>query len=66
MSDTSQAQGWWIASDGKWYPPRSHPNYRPEPPVAGLSLQSRTGRLSARPEIQSKDQFMYHARMIGS
>jgi hypothetical protein len=21
MSDTSQGQGWWLASDGKWYPP---------------------------------------------
>ncbi len=22
MSDTSMGQGWWQASDGKWYPPR--------------------------------------------
>jgi len=29
MSDTSQGGGWWIASDGKWYPPEVHPNYRP-------------------------------------
>ena len=21
MSDTSQGPGWWLASDGKWYPP---------------------------------------------
>jgi len=21
MSDTSQGEGWWLASDGKWYPP---------------------------------------------
>lgn len=21
MSDTSQGDGWWLASDGKWYPP---------------------------------------------
>lgn len=21
MSDTSQGQGWWLASDGRWYPP---------------------------------------------
>ena len=21
MSDTSQGEGWWVASDGKWYPP---------------------------------------------
>lgn len=27
-----QRQGWWLASDGKWYPPESHPNYAPPPP----------------------------------
>lgn len=25
MSDTSQGDGWWLASDGKWYPPTSAP-----------------------------------------
>jgi hypothetical protein len=24
VSDTWQGEGWWIASDGKWYPPESH------------------------------------------
>ena len=24
-------KGWWQASDGKWYPPHQHPNYRPPP-----------------------------------
>jgi hypothetical protein len=23
MSDTSQGTGWWLASDGKWYPPEA-------------------------------------------
>jgi len=23
MSDTAQGPGWWLASDGKWYPPES-------------------------------------------
>jgi hypothetical protein len=23
VSDTSQGQGWWLASDGKWYPPEA-------------------------------------------
>jgi len=35
-SDT-QIPGWWIASDGRWYPPETHPNYvppAPEPPAA--------------------------------
>jgi hypothetical protein len=22
MSDRSEGQGWWLASDGKWYPPQ--------------------------------------------
>lgn len=25
MSDVSQGEGWWLASDGKWYPPESVP-----------------------------------------
>jgi len=28
MSDMSQGPGWWIASDGKWYPPHLHPSVR--------------------------------------
>jgi hypothetical protein len=32
MSDASGGPGWWHASDGKWYPPEQHPNYRPPPP----------------------------------
>jgi hypothetical protein len=26
MSDVSQGEGWWMASDGRWYPPQDHPN----------------------------------------
>lgn len=25
MSDVSQGEGWWLASDGKWYPPEQSP-----------------------------------------
>ena len=32
MSDTSQGPGWWLASDGKWYPPQSAPVAAPPPP----------------------------------
>ena len=28
MSEMSQGPGWWIATDGKWYPPESAPGYR--------------------------------------
>jgi hypothetical protein len=26
VSDLSQGPGWWLASDGKWYPPETHPS----------------------------------------
>jgi hypothetical protein len=29
MSDTLRRPGWWLASDGRWYPPELHPSYRP-------------------------------------
>ncbi len=29
MSDLSPGQGWWLASDGKWYAPELHPDYAP-------------------------------------
>jgi hypothetical protein len=32
MSETSQGEGWWLASDGKWYPPQSTPR-PPTPPL---------------------------------
>ena len=31
MSDVSQGSGWWIASDGKWYPPEQHPSVQQPP-----------------------------------
>ena len=36
MSDVASGPGWWIASDGKWYPPEAHPDFRPQwSPVPG-------------------------------
>ncbi len=32
MSDVQQGPGWWQASDGKWYPPESHPSSPPPTP----------------------------------
>jgi hypothetical protein len=34
VSDTSQGDGWWVASDGKWYPPAAAQgvSYDPAPP----------------------------------
>ena len=34
MSDIWQGPGWWIASDGKWYPPHLHPSVQTPPPWA--------------------------------
>ena len=40
MADTSQGEGWWVAADGKWYPPESAPggetpaSARPSPATA--------------------------------
>jgi hypothetical protein len=34
MSETGQqASGWWLASDGKWYPPETAATDRPPPPT---------------------------------
>ncbi len=33
MSDKPEGPGWWIASDGKWYPPELHPSVREESPT---------------------------------
>lgn len=35
MSDTWQGDGWWQASDGKWYPPQPQP--QPQPPVGAAA-----------------------------
>jgi membrane protease YdiL (CAAX protease family) len=34
MSEVSQGPGWWLASDGRWYPPDQHPGFIPQPPPA--------------------------------
>ncbi len=32
MSDTQQGPGWWQATDGRWYPPETHPARQVPPP----------------------------------
>jgi len=32
MSEQSGGPGWWVASDGKWYPPHLQPAVMPPPP----------------------------------
>lgn len=37
MSDAPQGDGWWLASDGRWYPPQSVAPPLPPPMVPGLT-----------------------------
>lgn len=43
MSDKSQGEGWWLASDGRWYPPESRPSPPPLPPPVGAPTPPTTG-----------------------
>jgi len=44
MTDVSNGPGWWLASDGKWYPPHLHPNAtKPESATPG-SWQASDGK----------------------
>ena len=40
MSETSQGHGWWLASDGKWYPPEA---WTGPPPQTGQAPYSTAG-----------------------
>src|SRR3546814_4443455 len=48
MSEQSQGPGWWVASDGKWYPPEQAPGPAPipppPPPPAPVSTADSTAR----------------------
>lgn len=35
MSNAPHGPGWWQASNNRWYPPESHPSFRPPPPPSG-------------------------------
>jgi hypothetical protein len=51
MSDASQGPGWWIASDGKWYPPDLHPDRtQPGPPSDPATGPPPTGEVVAAPD----------------
>ncbi len=36
VTDVQQGADWWLASDGKWYPPERHPDFRPPGPGSGI------------------------------
>ncbi len=55
MSDSWPGPGWWRASDGKWYPPESHPDYEgpadappPAPPPPTPPAPTPPGPITAR------------------
>ncbi len=52
MSDVSQGPGWWLASDGKWYPPHTAPQAT-LPPDAGAAYP---GYAQPQPTTPSFDQ----------
>jgi len=53
MSDTSQGDGWWVASDGKWYPPEQAPGAAAavpsEPPTTPMPIQPPAAASDAGP-----------------
>ena len=48
MSDTSQGPGWWLASDGRWYPPEQAPGTPPS--VAPQSVTSNPVQAQSNPQ----------------
>ena len=55
MSDVSQGPGWWIASDGRWYPPHLHPSAvqvatRPPTDEVAGAQPTGTGQLWSQPQ----------------
>ncbi len=54
MSDVSHGQGWWIASDGKWYPPELHPSAQsPAAAATAARAQTTAAAVSAAPAATS-------------
>jgi hypothetical protein len=47
VSDTQQGPGWWLASDGKWYPPQSAQTASPLAPPAPVAAKKSSGCLKA-------------------
>jgi hypothetical protein len=60
MSDKAEGPGWWIASDGKWYPPELHPAARDEsqglrPEPAPLPQQTKETETPSAPRFQGQE-----------
>ena len=60
MSENAEGPGWWIASDGKWYPPNLHPSVSPPPPPPPTEerYQAVVGRAAPAPTQSAEPQGM--------
>jgi len=58
MSNTQQGPSWWLASDGKWYPPQGE-QLPPPPPPAFPQYANPVGNFSQRTESVSKTLVMW-------
>lgn len=53
MSETSQGPGYWQASDGRWYPPETHPAYRaPDRPAPASLTPGHAAPMAQWPDIR--------------
>jgi hypothetical protein len=65
MTDTSRGKGWWQASDDQWYPPESHPNYRPPPPPVPQGVPSIESGVVPDATTQSPKQEVHTTKAAG-
>ncbi len=50
MSDKPEGPGWWIASDGKWYPPELHPSVREQAPAVTPAVNATPPAVATVPD----------------
>lgn len=71
MSDSSQGPGWWLAADGKYYPPEQHPNYQQQvalPDAAQFAVAQQTVAQHRAAEVTSASSAgsMFTAGLVGA
>jgi cytoskeletal protein RodZ len=62
MSDASQGPGWWLASDGKWYPPELAQGYVP-PPQAPAPIPP-YGQQASQPRNGNQSEIWYRRTWV--
>jgi hypothetical protein len=69
MSNSTQAPGWWQATDGNWYPPESHPDAAPRraptppPPPSPQSYTQHAQPVVGPPNTRTKSRGVYVSRL---